>query len=315
MPKSKSITYQCPRCGYENSLRSKIKRHLYDNKTICPISLNDIELTTEIREYVLKNHRYIEKNQVVQKVTNFNILNNFINQLDFDQKLSYLLTYQNKNLNDFGDQLENSLEKRRKRLRDNSYRTPYTLDESDYVTRVDHHMLDNLNVLFDKKLKRLKIYQDKQWSSYLEETGITELISLIKSYYLDDYELYLIRNLHCEDSKISNRHSLKEHLEIYYHFLAVFNLPISVFGLTDEEILGHRLLENNDYFLDETYTKLYGELKKKIKSADRIRYQKKMVKIVKENSIHNMVELNKALVELLEISDEFKQQLLKPVND
>lgn len=54
MPKSK---YECICCDYATHMKGDMRRHLY--KSIpCPKIKNDIDLTDDIREYILKNRIY-----------------------------------------------------------------------------------------------------------------------------------------------------------------------------------------------------------------------------------------------------------------
>lgn len=50
--------YQCISCGYETTYRTAMYNHLYKKKKHCPKLLNDIELTDEIKEYIMDNHFY-----------------------------------------------------------------------------------------------------------------------------------------------------------------------------------------------------------------------------------------------------------------
>ena len=100
----------------------------------------------------------------------------------------------------------------------------------------------------------------KNLEIFLEDTGIKQLISLVKSYYLDSYEIYLIRNLHSTQKPKANFWQLKDHLIIYYQFIAVFELEPYITSLQDDEVVGHRLLEYESDFLSKTYYKLYGNI-------------------------------------------------------
>jgi hypothetical protein len=53
-----SVPYTCPRCKYTTIHKNDMKRHLYNKKKDCPGSVNDIELTDEIKEKILKNRCY-----------------------------------------------------------------------------------------------------------------------------------------------------------------------------------------------------------------------------------------------------------------
>jgi hypothetical protein len=49
--------YTCPRCGYDTLERNNMRKHFYKRNKICCIK-NDIELTDDIKEYVLNNRIY-----------------------------------------------------------------------------------------------------------------------------------------------------------------------------------------------------------------------------------------------------------------
>ena len=50
--------YGCPRCGYETDIKQSMNLHLYKKKKPCPATVNNIELTDEIKEYILNNRVY-----------------------------------------------------------------------------------------------------------------------------------------------------------------------------------------------------------------------------------------------------------------
>lgn len=58
MPRTARSPYQCPACGLTTTRVSNIKKHFYDLQKPCPRVSNDIELTDEIKEYVVKNRVY-----------------------------------------------------------------------------------------------------------------------------------------------------------------------------------------------------------------------------------------------------------------
>jgi hypothetical protein len=53
----KNKLYCCIRCGYESIKKSNINNH-FNRKVECPATNNDIELTDEIKKYILKNRIY-----------------------------------------------------------------------------------------------------------------------------------------------------------------------------------------------------------------------------------------------------------------
>ena len=56
MPKKSK--YQCIRCGYETEYKTNIHKHFFLKNEPCPQTKNQIDLTDEIKEYILKNRIY-----------------------------------------------------------------------------------------------------------------------------------------------------------------------------------------------------------------------------------------------------------------
>jgi hypothetical protein len=282
-----------------------------------------MELTEEIKETVLKDHIYHlppEKpdNTYKQQINNYNMVINMVNGMPFEEKMEHVLCYQKDNkLLDFEDGLETRFSHRIERLENGRYRSGYFLGLDDFlglineITLIDENHLYQFNVLFDRVLKRFRLYRCQEWESYLEDVGVKELVSLLKSYFLDTYEMYLVKSLHADSSLVTNRVKLQEHLDIYYRFLAIFDLSPSVQDNTDEDILGHKLVENNDSYLAEKYLGLYYAQRKELKLSEKSGVKRKIINIVKQNTIHNMSLLDKTLKDILKIDESFREQILQ----
>jgi hypothetical protein len=294
-----------------------MRKHLTRSKPCA--NENNLDLTEEIRQVVLQDHQYhppVKREPHVTNIINYNTLNKFVLNMSFDEKMTHVMDYQQKKLLDFEDNLENHFEHRIARLEGNKYRSGYFLSEDDLfqiindVTKINKEHLEQFNIFYHKAVKRFQLYRGTTWESYIEDIGAKELVSLIKSYYLNTYELYLIRHLHGEEARPLNRSRLKEHLDIYYRFIAVFELPPAVCDEDDQEILGHRLKENIDNYLGETYMKLYSEQKKLLKTSEANRVKRKIINIIKENTIHNISELNQVVFEILKVNESLRQQVI-----
>jgi hypothetical protein len=61
------------RCGYETEYKTNIRRHFYVNKTQCPGEKNNIELTEDILEDILKTvgtiHPKINRSRIFTTIT------------------------------------------------------------------------------------------------------------------------------------------------------------------------------------------------------------------------------------------------------
>jgi hypothetical protein len=50
--------YVCVRCGMTSKDKRDMRIHFYNRKNTCPALVNDIELTDEVKEYILLNRTY-----------------------------------------------------------------------------------------------------------------------------------------------------------------------------------------------------------------------------------------------------------------
>ena len=316
--------YQCPRCEYMCKIRQDIKKH-FSRKTICPCK-NDIVLTDEIKDFVYINRVYhppkLNKQQIVnQSINHYNMLNNFLVQMDPLDKIKHLLEYHDKRLLGFEDRLEVHYSYRVDRMENDKYVTPYMLNQENLLSEIDKlskidisHDPENkiglMNILHDRTMKRLKIWSGFEWESFLEDIGAKEIVSLIKSYFFDIYEKYLLIKLHKDGQAGYDRAKIKEHLEIYYKFIGMFDLFPYIIDVTDSEILGHRLKEDNERFLGETYMCLYQKLKISQKQSELNHIKRSVISILKNNTNHNIDQLNQSISELVKVNRDFKEKIV-----
>jgi hypothetical protein len=50
--------YTCPRCGYSSHRKSNIRNHFYKKNKLCPATVDFVELTDKVKEYILENKVY-----------------------------------------------------------------------------------------------------------------------------------------------------------------------------------------------------------------------------------------------------------------
>jgi hypothetical protein len=294
-----------------------MKKH-FNRKTPCR-NTHNVNLTEEIKDYVYEHKVYHPPapSNPKQVVNNYNFLANFISKMDYDEKLEHVLGYQQQRLIDFEDGLDQRFERKLDRLDKNDYKQPYELTEKDLfglindVTKINSDQLNYLNVLFDKKVNRILFYSCEKWDSSIVEYGIADLVRYLQSYFLDTYEKYLIKNIHGDKFGAQARSSLKNHLEIYYRFLISVGLRSNLYGNTDEDILGRTQHENSPYSLEEYYMKWFDELKKLVKQSDKNSVKKQIINILKENSVHNIQELNKSVLSIIQVDQTFREKVLQ----
>lgn len=65
----KDHPYCCIRCGYQTKFKTSIAKHFYDRAKPCPALVNDIELTEEVKQYILANKIYrVQRKREMQRL-------------------------------------------------------------------------------------------------------------------------------------------------------------------------------------------------------------------------------------------------------
>jgi hypothetical protein len=327
MPRYCREDYTCPCCGYHTSHKTNITYHLYKMKKPCPKSLNDIELTEAIKQHILQNRIYkvpqptnIQNNNTVNNIINqYNTVNNFVANMDFMDKLTKYITYNNIDLIDYSEQVEQKYERTRKRLEKNMMRDyKLTMNEFmeilDEVSSICNSNYEEYNIHFDEKTKKLKLYEDGTWQTLLQEVGVNKVITGLKYYFLDMYEFYLVRKIHSQDISPMQRQDFTEHLIQYYIFIACFNLLPHIKDKTDSYILSNGndngCDDYDDYNMSEQMMKIYIKNVDKLTVSQQNKVKKDVVDIIKRNSKQNVDELNKKVASLFNMDETFKKHIL-----
>jgi len=309
------MDYVCPRCDYKTNRRNDMKRH-FSRQKVCP-DKNNLILTDTIIEIVL-NNRFYHRSQPDDKPTivnnnNNNTVYNMITNMGSLEKMSMFLDYNGQSMIDVSDRLEIEFDNKIKRLEDSSYRTGYFLSQDALFDLVNKSTLiessdklNELNVLFEKSLKQFHMYRDGSWETYLEEIGLKEFIGFLRRYFLDKYELYLIKNLHSTSGRLSLR-ELNRYLDIYYRFLIALDMPPIITEYNDREILGYNAMENNPRYISNKYTDDYYAKKKEVKMSEMNSIRRRVLEIIKINTIHNLSKLNGSIDNLINSDEKFRE--------
>lgn len=158
----------------------------------------------------------------------------------------------------------------------------------------------DINLIFDKKLNRLNMYRSDKWDDFLIDVGVQELIRIVKSTYLDICEAYLIKKMTLPAYNAFDKNNYRLLINEYYQFIAFFDLPPTVYQKTDDEIIG-----DNEYSLEDTYMVTYNEIKNKTNKVDRRSMKVKVADIIKRNTLHNIDELNKNIISMIRMDENF----------
>ena len=85
----------------------------------------------------------------------------------------------------------------------------------------------------------------------------------------------------------------------------------NIYGNSDKDILGYQLHENDPYFIEEHYMKWFNELKELVKLSEKNATKKQIINILKENSVHNIQELNKNILSIIQVDQTFKDKIIQ----
>lgn len=314
--------YICPRCGYQTHHRGTMRNHLYKKLKPCRGSRNNIELTNEIKECILDNKVYIVPKQsapptINQVINNYNTINNYVSGIDFVEKITKYTSYNNIEIIDYTDKVREQFSRTIKRLENNMIKE-YKLsindlyDILDETSSVNNGEYEHYNIHIDEKANKVKLYEDGEWTSLLQEGGLISIITGIQEYFLDIYEIYLVRKIYNNDIPAMYKNELREHLMEYYNFISCFGLYPCIRNKSDKQILeGKRdIVTYENDSISESLMKLYNSQKDNTSSTQKEKIRKSVYEIIKRNSKQNLDELNKKVVSLFNIDETFKNQLL-----
>jgi hypothetical protein len=318
---SKNIPYTCIRCGFITDRKSTMNNHLFKKKKPCPGSVNEIILTDEIKTKILENRVYhipkeiSEKKTIVNNITYNNTMNNFVKNMNTIDKLDKYMEYKNTEITSLEDNVQNHFYRRITNLKTDAFKFGYDMgnnrlfDIFEEITKIRN--LQDMNIIYDDKLKELSLFKSGSWETMLIERGIKEILEILKEYFLDHYELFLFRRIYMIEKSEREKQRYKVHLKDYYKFIGTFDLRPIIEEKNDNEILGREQKEEEIkiFRLEEKWVKIYNDLIDNMKRYEINKIKKDIDIIVKNNSNKNLNELNKEIIELLTTDEEFKEIL------
>jgi hypothetical protein len=312
------VPYTCCRCGYISKIKNDMRRHLFSKKKICAALVDNIDLTDNIKNYILDNRRYIKPKEekqptVVQNINYYNTMNNYVKNINTFDKLNKYMEYKNTEITSLEDNVQNHFYRRITNLKTDAFKFGYDMgnnrlfDIFEEITKIRN--LQDMNIIYDDKLKELSLFKSGSWETMLIERGVKEILEILKEYFLDHYELFLFRRIYFIEKNEREKQRYKVHLEDYYKFIGTFDLRPIIEEKDDAEILGEENGEVGVYKLEEKWLKIYNTLIDNMKRYEINKIKKDIDLIIKNNSNKNLTELNKEIIELLTTDEEFKEIL------
>lgn len=315
------VPYECIRCNYSTSHKPSMRNHLYKAKKVCPASHNDIELTDEIKDYILANRRYH-----IQETKHISLsINNFINTLDHLSKLEKYCSYKDINLITFEDQVCNTFSKKCAEL-DNYNNIKFSLSQDQLIESVDQVTkacsIEENNIYYDTKIDKIKVYEtfknkhriiENKWTELMVSVGIGQIFNTIQQQFWNIYERYLVRKWNSSKSAYEKQ-ELLDNIKIYYSFLACMNMTPYVLKKNNSEIL-YNLdddkynVYSDDFNLEEKFMKVFFDIRENLPKTNKMKSD--ILKLMRGNSKRDEYELNNTLMKVLKIDNDLKIALLK----
>lgn len=325
--------YECPRCGYQTLRKSSMYKHLYLNKKVCATLKSMIELTEDIKSHVLQSRKYIldslpkQSNQSMlnQTVNNYNMVYNFVAGLDTLDKIQKLVEYKQIHLLDFQQSIEDRYSFKAQRLK--TTKCSFSLEHNDILQLIDNvskitndDEFEYLNIIYDNKYDRFKIYEEGDWKEFLRIIGLNKILCYLKEYYLDSYEVYLIRRYKNNDISLIQREQSLEFLKKYYQFIGVFDIEPFIKGKSNNKVMynmddpihskNHNFYDVDEFSIEDEFYPVYQKTRDNITKSEMNEIKKNVLDVLKNNSSRNIDQLNKKVTELFNMEEQFKQVII-----
>ena len=331
-----TLLYQCPRCNYQTSNKPDMRKHLYCLKKPCSATHRDIDLTPEDKDRILRNRilkppepppqNIIQTNNINQVINNYNQINNLISKMDPIDKITRYNEYKSLELMDFEEKLEEQYHLEVRRL-DHGKMKHCEMDKNSFLSVVDTvttiQDIDKLNIIYDEVPNKIKLFCCGEWRSSLLDAGIQDIVSKIQSCYLDYYECYLLRKFYDVSIASPQKSHIRELIEDYYKFIACFDIIPYVKNKNNNEILypsddpRHHSTSNTCpedlYTIEEQWYPCYKRIKGALMMTEVKHVKREVADIVKKNTKANIIELNKRMMEVIQVDEEFKNTVLDDI--
>lgn len=305
--------YECPRCGYETPLKQNMYKHLYEKKKPCQGIRADVLLTEDVKYEVMQNRTYKVKPicQIVnetsssptihQNITHYNQINTVIGKIDLIDRLTKYMQHHGHELLNFDEHITQTYHSTIQKLDNDEYRD-FCLSQKCFLEIIDTltvcNTIERITVLYDEQLGRIRFTDCGTWKSKMLDHGIDEIMSKIQGGYLDYYEEYLLRKV--QDADPYTQQVIKERLIDYYKLLVCFDMLPCVKEMHHQE--NPRM---------ETMYNVYRHVKNELRKTEATSLRNQVSKIIRRNSIGSVIELNKRIMELIQVDEGFKDHVLE----
>lgn len=272
-----------------------MQRH-FNRKRFCP-NINDLVLTDEIKQIVLKDKVYHKPEPVVQptQITNVTNVTNVQNNYNYNLNPETIEQLMLKLGRDMPNFIETKFFRRRRQNfllhkdKEESRETcPKIPDFLEYIMEfLESERENNTFTLFIKQ-HIMHLHDDDMWQNKPVNAGMKTVLQLLKTLILDAYEICLVRQLRHWKTMTE----AKENLLQYYSFIECFEIKPTFLEERDND---NKLLynknemeyDNEDYSSYEYIEKLqriWDEVKKTNKEYKKTKTNKEMKQMLNHHS-------------------------------
>jgi hypothetical protein len=311
-----------------------MRDHLTKKKP-CPGVKDTLVLTGDIKEQILTNrvyHKPVEKkvaNNIITNYNQYNNINNIVASMDAMDKLQHYMSFTGQALVEFETTVENKFKKASHKLDHSSLDDRYFFKEDRLLQMVgsvsepskhEDDTISSHNIIYDNKLKELKIY-DGEWEVMSLDSGTKHYLERIQRNFLDSYERYLIRSMK-STRQGQDKAIFRDMLERYFAFIGCFELDPYCQDANDDQIMrpvssSEDEETDDDWFrsspsmtLSEEFYPLFQRIVKTLTKTHVNKMVRSVQDMIKRNSAKNVAVLNKQITKLFHMDETFRDVLL-----
>lgn len=261
-----------------------------------------------------------------QVVNNYNFNASFVNRMETMDKLTHLLNFKNTTLLGIEDKIENVYSSCVKKLENNGFKNGFALKIDDLLdavnevssTQPEYLNMEDYNIVYDKSCNCLQLYEAGSWEDFSMSQGVKLVLEKIKDCYWYAYELYLLRQIYSGGGGYMSA-KCRDLLDEYFKFIGSFDIYPHFWQKSNNEILYKRddpryeqeprPTDVDAFSLSEEYGARYAKMRDSARGMSNIK--KSVFDIIKNNSVKNIKDLNKRVLNLFQMDEQFKELLLK----
>lgn len=302
--------YCCPRCSYHTKEKTNMKNHFYKKKKPCPSITSDIDLTEEIKQYVLGNRVYNQsQSNFESRILNANLYkNNYVASLPIKPKLDTILNYKNNTLQTLSDSIEDKYRKEHDQY-ENKDGMNYSSNDliSTVGKAVKSENIEHFNMLHDDQ--QLWINKDDNLTDVDLHSGIKEILDAIHSTHWYVYECYLVNKYWYSQNDSQTKMKYREHLTDFYKFLISLDLESCTKDKTDYFILDGQNIDKYCTDACDDCMDIYKKTKNNMKNVEMSKIKSQCKTSIINTCKANTKKLNATVIDLMKIDQDFKAKL------